>query len=97
MMRDSVLHRLRERQAELRDLGVRGLFLFGSTGRDQAGPDSDVDLFIDHEPGALGLFDVMDIAEAAAAILGQPVDLMTRGSIDPYLRPGIEADAIRVF
>jgi uncharacterized protein len=56
MQREDVIARLKEHEAELRRLGVEHLYLFGSTARDEAGDDSDVDLFFDHPEGSLGLF-----------------------------------------
>jgi predicted nucleotidyltransferase len=97
MNRDDALAKLRQHEADLKRMGVRRLYLFGSTARGEARPDSDVDLFFDHERGALSLFDVMDIAEAASEILGCKADVMTRSSIDRYIRPRAEAEAVPVF
>lgn len=71
--------------------------MFGSTARDQAHADSDVDLFFDYQRGMLGLFELMDVKEAAAQILGHPTDIMTRDSLHKTLRPQIEASALQVF
>ena len=49
MDRDTAISRLKAHEAELRRLGVQHLWLFGSTARGDARPDSDVDLFFDHE------------------------------------------------
>lgn len=46
MNRDTAIARLKEHEAELRRLGVQSLYVFGSTARDEAGPESDVDLFL---------------------------------------------------
>ena len=43
MKRDEAVERLRQHEAELKQLGVEHLFLFGSTAREEARPDSDVD------------------------------------------------------
>ncbi len=59
------------------------LFLFGSTARDEAVDDSDVDLFFDHERGQLGLYEVMDVADRATRILGSKADVMTRTAYIP--------------
>jgi predicted nucleotidyltransferase len=40
---------VRKHEAELKQLGVQHLYLFGSTARDEARADADVDLFFDHE------------------------------------------------
>jgi predicted nucleotidyltransferase len=54
--------------------------------RDGAGHDSDVDLFFDHEKG--NSFELMDVKERAASILGGKTDIMTRNSLHPGLRSG---------
>jgi predicted nucleotidyltransferase len=97
MRRQEAIARLTRHEAELRLLGVEHLYLFGSTARDDARPDSDVDLFFDHAEGSLGLFGLMEVKERTAAILGCRTDMLTRRSIHPYLRPRIEASALRVF
>lgn len=97
MERSEAITKLREHEAELKQLGVQHLYLFGSTARDEAQPDSDVDLFFDHERGKLGLFDLMDVKERASSILGRKTDIMTRASLHPVLRARIEAAALQVF
>jgi uncharacterized protein len=95
--RSVAIAKLREHEAELKQLGVEHLYLFGSTARDEARDDSDVDLFFDHERGKLGLFQLMDVKEFAVRILGCKADIMTRASLHPALRGRIEARALRVF
>jgi predicted nucleotidyltransferase len=97
MKRDDAISRLRAHEADLKRLGVEHLYLFGSTVRGEARDDSDVDLFFDHEKGALGLFEVMDVTERAAGILGRQAAVMTRDSLHPRLRKRIEESAVRVF
>ncbi len=77
---------LRAHEEDLRRMGVESLFMFGSTARDEARGDSDVDLFFDHPEGSLGLFAPMALKEEAARILDRPVDLMTRRGLHPALR-----------
>jgi uncharacterized protein len=95
--RDLVIAKLKAHEAELKQLGVQRLYLFGSTARDEARDNSDVDLFFDYEEGSFGLFDLMDVQELAARILGRKADVMTRDSIHRVLRPAVEASALRVF
>src|SRR5271156_6409922 len=97
MERNDAIAKLREHEAELKRLGIEHLYLFGSTVRGEARPDSDVDLFFDHPEGSLGLFELMDVKDAAARILGRKADIMTRRSLHPVLRPRIEASALQVF
>ena len=97
MERDEAIARLKRHEAELKQLGVEHLYLFGSTVRGEARPESDVDLFFDHPEGSLGLFELMDVKEAAARILGCPTEIMTRRSLHPVLRKRIETSALQVF
>lgn len=97
MRRAEAIAILRDHQAELQRLGVLHLYLFGSTARDEAREESDVDLFFDYEKGKLGLFELMDVKDAAARILGRRTDIMTRDSIHKALRVRIEATAVPVF
>jgi predicted nucleotidyltransferase len=52
MRRDDVIARLKQTEPALRGFGVAALYLFGSHARDEAKPDSDVDVFIDVAPDA---------------------------------------------
>ena len=97
MKRDVAIAMLRAHEAELRRLGVQHLFLFGSTARDDARPDSDVDLFFDYARGKFGLYELMDVKDAAARILGRKTDIMTRDSIHKALRAQVEAEAVPIF
>ena len=97
MNRDAVIASLQAHEAELKRLGVNHLYLFGSTARNEARDDSDIDLFFDYDRGAFGLFDLMDVKEAAARILRRKTDSMTRDSLHKTLRHAIEASALQVF
>jgi len=97
MERQEAIARLKAHEVELRKLGVEHLYLFGSTARDEARADSDVDLFIEHPIASLGLVQLVGLQEFTSDILGRKSDLMTRRSLHPVLREAIEASAIQVF
>ena len=97
MERDAAIATLKAHEAELKRLGVEHLYLFGSTARGEARNDSDVDLFFDYPRGKFGVYELMDVKEAAARILGREADIMTRDSIHKALRASIEANAVPVF
>lgn len=59
--------------------------VFGSIAAGTDGPDSDVDLLVDADPG-LDLLDIVDAADALERLLGTRVDIVTSRS----LRPGHE-------
>ena len=44
-----------------------------------------------------GVYELMDVKEYAASILGRKTDIMTRDSLHKTLREAIEATAVRVF
>ncbi|MBF0554796.1 MAG: nucleotidyltransferase domain-containing protein [Nitrospirae bacterium] len=97
MERSEAISRLKQHEADLKRLGVEHLFMFGSTSRDEAHEDSDVDLFFDYPKGSIGLFKSMDIKNTAAAILECKTDLMTRRSLHHILWERIEKLALQVF
>lgn len=97
MDKDTVIRRLRKRQAELRAEGVSHVFLFGSVARGEEDERSDVDLFYDYDPDRFGFLQFMRIRELAPEILGRPVDIMPRDSIHRLIRPDVEQAAIEVF
>jgi predicted nucleotidyltransferase len=61
------------------------------------GEESGVDLFFDHERSKPGLFQLMEVKERAAEILGRKTDIMTGRNLRPVLRKLIEALALRIF
>jgi uncharacterized protein len=79
---------------DLRRLGISSLLVFGSVARDQARPDSDVDLIaeFDRPIGYLGLARVEHELET---LLGRSVDLATPGMIRQEFRDRIYAEAVR--
>lgn len=97
MRRDEAISRLKQHESELKQLGVEHLYLFGSTARDAARSESDVDLFLEYPKGTLSLSGLMEIKERAAKILGRAADIMTRDSLHKVLRASIEASALQVF
>jgi predicted nucleotidyltransferase len=89
---------MRDEADAVRALGARALYLFGSTARDEASGESDIDLFLDYdETYRFSLVELVAIKQLLERRLGVPVDLTTRDSLDPLLRNRIEASAERVF
>lgn len=75
--------------------GVADLALFGSTARNAAREDSDVDILVSFNGPATSerYFGVMFYLED---LLGHPVDLVTQKALRPELRPFIEKEALHV-
>lgn len=99
MNRAEIVAKLKAVEPQLRARGVAALYLFGSYARDEARPDSDVDMFVDPEDedafGLMRLFDSQTVVEDV--LPGMEIAYSTRDSIVPRYRPYIERDAIRVF
>jgi uncharacterized protein len=68
--------------------GIRRLSLFGSVLKGTARPDSDVDLLVEFEPGAVpGLLGMAAIeAELCGLLGGRRVDLRTAQELSRYFR-----------
>ena len=96
MKKNETLKLLQAHKAELAEqFGVIRLALFGSTARDAAGPNSDVDILVEFDGPATSAryFGVQFYLED---LLGRPVDLVTEKALRPELRPFIEREALHV-
>jgi predicted nucleotidyltransferase len=98
MRKHDAVAALRAQADAVKALGATALYLFGSTVRDDAGPGSDIDLFIDYDRNSrFSLIELVGISQLLEHRLGVPVDVTTRDSLDPLLRDRIEASAERIF
>ncbi len=95
MTREKVLHILREQHDALARRGVKSLALFGSSARDGAGTESDVDLLVEFDH-PIGLFTFLEVKELLEEVLGVPVDLGTPESLHPRLRARVLQEAVCV-
>lgn len=66
---------------------IRRLALFGSVLREDFGPDSDIDVLVEFEPGTrVGLFSLGAMELELADLLGRKVDLRTPADLSRYFR-----------
>jgi len=96
MKRSKVLEVLTRVKPDLAShFGVVQLRVFGSTARDEAQLDSDVDILVSFDGPATSqrYFGVQFHLEDA---LGCSVDLVTENALRPELRPFIEQEAVSV-
>lgn len=94
--RRSTLALLARSKPELaRRFGVTRLALFGSTARNEAHEDSDVDVLVGFDAPATSqrYFGVQFFLED---LLGQPVDLVTEKALRPELRAYVNQDRVDV-
>jgi predicted nucleotidyltransferase len=98
MNRLDAIRQLSNRADALKARGATSLFMFGFTARDEAGTNSDLDLFIDYDPKRkFSLVDLSALKNFLEDELGLRVDLTTRDSLHPALRADIESSAERIF
>ena len=96
MRQQEALAILSSHHETIRRFGVKSLALFGSVARDEARPDSDVDLLVEFDR-PVGLFTFVRLKRYLEAILGCSVDLGTPDSLKPYLREPVLREAIRAL
>ncbi len=74
---------------------IRKLAFFGSVLRPDFGPESDVDVLVEFEPGAqVGFFGLYDLEQELSRILGgRKVDLRTAEDLSRYFRDEVVAHA----
>lgn len=76
---------------------IRRLALFGSVLRDDFGPDSDVDVLVEFEPGKTPGLAFFGMQDELSEIIGREVDLNTVGFLSPYFRDRVLADARDIY
>ena len=94
MTRAELLEKLRELKPWLEEQGIVNVRLFGSYARDEAGPDSDVDLLVEMTK-PLG-FDFFGIEDALTDALGVRVEMGTERSMHRLLRERVLPDVVHV-
>jgi predicted nucleotidyltransferase len=98
MERTFAVAALKREVPAVRALGAAGLYLFGSTVRNEASGQSDLDLFVDYDAaGRFSLVEPVGIKQLLERRLGVSVDMTTRDSLDPLLRAAIENSAEPIF
>jgi predicted nucleotidyltransferase len=100
MDRDRALDLIQRHEAELRQLGVVSLSLFGSTARGERRHHSDVDVAIRLEEIASGFetFGRLDrVRDRLAVILETEVDVIIEPTLPGPIKSAIERDRCRAF
>ena len=98
MTREAIIAALRAHEPELKAAGVIRLSLFGSSARNAARPDSDIDLLAAFDQARpLSLLDVIRIENHISDLLGRSVDLIEEGTLKPRVRQNVDREAVRAF
>jgi predicted nucleotidyltransferase len=93
-----VLETLKRSEAALRARGVQRAALFGSVARGDNRPDSDIDIMLEIDPKAhITVYEYVGLKEYIRSLFREPVDVVNRDGLKPYVRPAATADAIYAF
>jgi uncharacterized protein len=93
-----ILTRLMENEAALKARGVSHAALFGSRARGDKRPDSDIDILIDLAPEApIGMWEYAGLKAYIADLFEGPVDVVSRETLKPHIRPAATTDAVYAF
>jgi uncharacterized protein len=76
---------------------IRQLSFFGSILRDDFGPESDIDVLVEFEPGFTPGLDFFLIESELSRLAGRKVDLQTLGFLSPEIRSVVTAEAVPVY
>ena len=94
MSRRDVLKEKRTAILEIAErYGAKNVRIFGSSARGDVGPESDVDLLVDLEPGR-NLFDLGGFLYEVQELLGVPVDVVTEKGLRDHVRSSVLRDAV---
>lgn len=89
---------IEEISAYCRTQPIQRLSVFGSVLRQDFSPQSDVDLLVEFVPGArITYFDLYDMQQSLAALIGREVDLLTAQAISPYFADSVRNDAQVIY
>ena len=100
MDKATVIATLKRHEAELRELGIERLSIFGSIARDEATEASDVDFAALLAPGPRGfarLERIDRIKGRLSKILRRRVDLIEEPSPSPRVQQEIDRDRVTIF
>jgi predicted nucleotidyltransferase len=96
MIREEAMKILQKALPGLKErYGVQDLALFGSVARNEARPESDVDVLVTFE-GRTHFRAFMGLQFELEDILGAKVDLVTPKALKPLARSSVEKDLIHV-
>ncbi len=76
---------------------IQKLSLFGSVLREDFGPDSDVDVLVEFEPGHVPGLAFFAMQDELSDLLGRQVDLNTPGFLSRYFRDRVCDEAMVLY
>ena len=93
--KQTVISTLQKHRETLNNFGIKSLALFGSTARDEATEDSDLDFLVEFE--AEITFDLyMDLKFFLEDLFNKKVDLVIKNDLKPQIQENVISQAIYV-
>ena len=83
---------LLEKRLDLERYGVKRIGIFGSFVRNEQGPDSDIDFWVEYEPGKKSFQNYMQLAFWLEDTFQRKIDLITPESISRHIAPYVEKE-----
>jgi len=84
------MNMLKDHSEILQKYGVKRIGLFGSFVRGEQKKNSDIDFLVEFEKPVFENF--MDLAFYLEELFGRKVELITNGSLSPYIQPYVEKE-----
>jgi uncharacterized protein len=95
MKRTQAISILKQYEQPLKNFGIKSLAIFGSVARDEAHPESDIDILVEFsEPPTFDRY--MDVKFYLEDSLDQSVDLVSHKMLKPQIRQTVEKEATHV-
>lgn len=90
--KEKIIHLLLEKRLELEKYGVKRIGLFGSFVRNEQGPESDIDFWVEYAPGKKNYTNFMQLAFLLEDTFHRKIDLVTPESISRHIAPYVEKE-----
>lgn len=98
MTRAEIIEKLKLLEPALRAEGIAHLAIFGSRARQDARPDSDLDILVDvADSAAFSLLDLIGTEHLVSDALGLTANATISRNLDPALRAALTKDVVVVF
>ncbi len=90
--KQQILTLIADNKQAFSSFGASRVGLFGSFVRGEQTGSSDVDLLVEFAPGRKNYRNLLGTAELAEGLVGRRVEIVTVGSISPFVAPYIEKE-----
>jgi len=89
LTKDFILETIKKSHDHLSSFGIRTIGLFGSYVRNEATPESDIDILVEFDTQKRTYDNFFDTCVFLEELLHHKVELVTQDSLSPYIKPYI--------